>query len=70
MWNNRGDVAVLFDANGLEIDRCAYGHARKLGNTTQRRKRLLRDGETWRMVDEPMPETKAHPLKNRRPSRR
>jgi hypothetical protein len=26
VWNNQGDVAVLFDADGLEVDRCAYPH--------------------------------------------
>ncbi|HEX9654476.1 MAG TPA: lamin tail domain-containing protein [bacterium] len=52
MWSNRNDVALLFDHSGLEIDRCAYSHKRMLGHDAQRRKRLLKDGETWQLVDE------------------
>jgi hypothetical protein len=54
MWSNRNDVALLFDNTGLEIDRCAYSHKRMLDHDPQRRKRLLNDGETWRLVDEPL----------------
>jgi hypothetical protein len=53
IWNNRGDVAVLFDANGLEIDRCTYPHERVLGSAARHRKRLLRDSGIWRIVNEP-----------------
>lgn len=58
MWSNRNDVALLFDPSGLEIDRCAYSHKRMLGNDANRRKQLLDEGETWRLVDEPRPETR------------
>lgn len=58
MWSNRSDVALLFDHGGREIDRCAYSHKRMLGHDTQRRKRLLNDGETWRLVDEPRQQTR------------
>jgi|GEM_PF-1323166 len=54
VWNNKGDVAVLFDANGGEVDYLAYPHQRILGRGVQRRRRLLHDGETWRVVDEPV----------------
>lgn len=54
MWNNRRDVAALFDANGVEIDCYAYPHDRVLGSAAQRRKRLLCDGGTWRIVAEPI----------------
>ena len=50
VWNNRGDVAVLFDAEGIEVDRCAYPHERILGSATRRPLRLLREGETWRIL--------------------
>ena len=53
LWNNQGDVAVLFDANGREVDRYAYPHGRIMGSADKRPMRLLRDGETWRMVGEP-----------------
>ncbi|MGH7451375.1 MAG: lamin tail domain-containing protein [bacterium] len=58
MWSNRNDVALLFDSNGLEIDRIAYSHKRMLGHDTQRRQRLLNDGETWQLVDEPLRQTR------------
>lgn len=50
MWNNRGDVAVLFDCDGLEVDRYAYPHKRITGSAASRLKRLARDGEVWRVV--------------------
>ena len=49
---NQGDVAVLFDANGLEVDRCIYPHRRIRGSAVQHRKQLVRDSGTWWMVDE------------------
>ncbi|MCG3118033.1 MAG: hypothetical protein ALAOOOJD_00166 [bacterium] len=58
MWSNHNDVALLFDHGGLEIDRCAYSHKRILSHDTQRRKRLHHDGETWRLVDEPLRQTR------------
>ena len=58
MWSNRDDVALLFDHAGLEIDRCAYSHNRMLGHDTQRRKRLLNDGKSWQLVDEPLRQTR------------
>ncbi|MCL4707230.1 lamin tail domain-containing protein [bacterium] len=58
MWSNRNDVALLFDYRGLEIDRCAYSHKRMLGHEAKRRKRLLDEGETWRLVDEPRPQAR------------
>ena len=53
MWNNGGDMAVLFDANGVEVDRYAYPHERIMGSGNRRRKRLLHDGETWCIEDQP-----------------
>ncbi len=42
VWNNHGDTAILFDANGLEIDRYSYPHERVLGSSSNRRKVLIR----------------------------
>lgn len=70
MWNNRRDVAVLFDANGDEVDRFAYPPERPLRRIARRGKRLARDGETWRIVDEPRPETQTGPRKDKRAPRR
>ncbi len=58
MWSNRNEVALLFDHNGVEVDRCAYSHKRMLGHDAQRRKRLLNDSETWRVVDAPHHQTR------------
>jgi hypothetical protein len=41
VWNNHGDIAILFDANGQEIDRYSYPHKRVLGSSANRRKVLL-----------------------------
>jgi hypothetical protein len=54
VWNNQGDVAVLSDADGREVDHHAYPHQRILGKGMQRRRRLQRAVETWRVVDEPL----------------
>ena len=54
VWNNHGDVAVLFDPDGTEVDRYTYGQGWKQGRAVRHRKRLLRDGDKWNMVDEPV----------------
>ena len=43
IWNNHGDIAILFDANGQEIDRYSYPHERVMGSSANRRKVLLRN---------------------------
>ncbi len=70
VWNNRSDVAVLFDFNGAEVDRYVYPPERPLRRLSQRRKRLARDGEAWRIVDEPKPNKQADPHKDKRAPRR
>lgn len=52
VWNNDGDMAVLFDPNGNEADRYIYPDERTVGSMATHRKRLLRDGATWCIVDE------------------
>ncbi len=57
MWNNRQDIAVLFNALGLEVSRHVYPHdqRRSSGRSTRDRVRLLREGETYQIVGEPKP---------------
>ncbi len=43
VWNNHSDTAILFDANGLEIDRYSYPHNRVTGSSANRRKVLTRE---------------------------
>jgi hypothetical protein len=52
VWNNRGDTAILFDANGLEIDRHSYPHKRVMGSKANRRKVLIRNDNGFEIVDE------------------
>ena len=41
VWNNNGDIAVLFDANGVEINRHSYPHERVMGSSANRQKVLI-----------------------------
>jgi hypothetical protein len=52
VWNNHGDIAILFDANGLEIDRFSYPHERVLGSSAKRQKVLLRNDDGYEIVSE------------------
>lgn len=52
VWNNRGDTAILFDANGLEIDRHSYPHERVVGSSAKRRKILIRNGNGFEIVND------------------
>ena len=56
-WNNQSDTALLFDVHGLEVDRRAYPHGRISGSAAIHPKRLVRDGDIWRVVNEQKPET-------------
>jgi len=56
-WNNQSDTAILFDIHGLEVDRSVYPHGRISGSAAKQRKRLVRDGDTWRVVNEQELET-------------
>lgn len=51
-WNNRSDTAILFDVHGLEVDRWVYPHGRISGSAAKQRKRLVRNGDTWDVVNE------------------
>ena len=52
VWNNRGDTAILFDTNGLEIDRYSYPHERVMGSSAKRRKVLIRNDDGFEIVNE------------------
>jgi hypothetical protein len=52
VWNNHGDIAILFDANGQEIDRYSYPHERMLGSSANRRKILVRNDNGIEIVSE------------------
>ena len=54
VWNNRGDIAVLFDYQGEEVDRYAYPASIADRVARLRRKRLYRgDDGGYRLEDEP-----------------
>ena len=58
VWNNHGDTAILFDANGLEIDRLSYPHERATGSSANHRKMLI-DGEGgFEIVNDSRPRSK------------
>lgn len=52
VWNNRGDTAILFDANGLEIDRHNYPHERVMRSSANRRKILIRNDDGFEIVND------------------
>jgi len=52
VWNNRGDIAILFDANGLEVDRHSYPHERVMGSGANRRKVLIRNDNGFEIINE------------------
>jgi len=51
VWNNRGDIAILFDANGVEVDRHSYPHERVMGSGSNRRKVLVRKDDGFEIVN-------------------
>ena len=52
VWNNNSDTAILFDANGVEIDRHSYPHERVMGSSANRRKVLIRNDDGFEIVNE------------------
>lgn len=58
VWNNRGDIAILFDANGLEVDRHSYPHERVMGSGSNRRKVLVRNDNGFEIVNESLRQAK------------
>jgi len=58
VWNNRGDIAILFDANGVEVDRHSYPHERVMGSGSNRRKVLVRKDDGFEIVNESLRQAK------------
>jgi hypothetical protein len=52
VWNNHSDTAILFDANGLEIDRLSYPHERVMGSSANRQKILIRNDDGFEIVND------------------
>ena len=52
VWNNHSDTAILFDANGLEIDRYSYPHNRVTGSGANHRKVLIHNEDGFVIGDE------------------
>lgn len=70
VWNNRGDVAILFDAHGEEIDRFAYPSDQVRRSKAGRRKILSHEGDQWIIKDEPVNKERAGLRLGRRGARR
>ena len=66
VWNNRGDIAILFDANGLEVDRHSYPHERVMGSGANRRKVLVRNDNGFEIVNESLRQAKKRNPKTKR----
>ena len=52
VWNNHSDTAILFDVNGMEIDRHSYPHERVTGSGAKRRKVLIRKDNRFEIVND------------------
>lgn len=69
VWNNRGDVAVLFDTHGEEVDRYAYPPALARRSAARYRKLLVYDGERWLIRDKTKPEVQTVRRRDKRLAR-
>ena len=58
VWNNNSDTAILFDANGLEIDQLSYPHERVMGSSANRRKILMAGDGGFEIVNDSMSRSK------------
>jgi hypothetical protein len=52
VWNNHSDTAILFDANGLEIDRLSYPHKRVMRSSANHRKILMQNDNGFEIVND------------------
>ncbi len=52
VWNNHSDTAILFDANGLEIDRLSYPHERVNGSSAYHRKILIHNDNGFEIIND------------------
>ncbi len=58
VWNNNSDTAILFDANGLEIDRLSYPNERVTGSSANSRKILVEGADGFEIVNDSLSRTK------------
>ena len=58
VWNNHSDTAILFDANGLEVDRLSYPYERVMGSSANRRKILVAGDSGFEIVNDSMSRSK------------
>ena len=65
VWNNHSDTAILFDANGLEIDRLSYPHERVMDSSANRRKILVRIDNGFEIVNDALRRSKKITRKQR-----
>lgn len=54
VWNNHGDMAILFDADGFEIDRYVYPHERIMGSSAEHHKTLVQSPDGYQITDAPV----------------
>ena len=58
VWNNHSDTAILFDANGVEVDRLSYPYERVMGSSANRRKVLVAGDSGFEIVNDSMSRSK------------
>lgn len=58
VWNNHSDTAILFDANGVEVDRLSYPYERVMGSSANRRKVLVTGNSGFEIVNDSMSRSK------------
>ena len=63
VWNNHSDTAILFDANGLEIDRLSYPHERVNGSSAYHRKTLIDNDGGFEIINDSLRRAKKVTLK-------
>ena len=54
VWNNRGDMAILFDVDGVVVDRYAYPHKRVMGSSAENAKLLVQTSDGYQITDAPV----------------
>lgn len=57
VWNNHGDMAILFDADGNEVDRYAYPYKRVMGSSAEQRRMLIQHSDGYQIIDAPAHQT-------------
>jgi hypothetical protein len=53
VWNNHGDMAIVFDADGVEVDRRAYPHERIMGSDDKHTMMLIQNVDGYQIIETP-----------------